>query len=126
MKKVTIFSKTTCPYCIKAKDLLLTSYPKLDVYEVNLENQSSYSIAREEMVRLSHGETTVPQIFLDTQHLKGGFTGIKKLIDSGKFDELLAENEPIFGNDEFPAPIDGFSWKIQKLERKVEITEPDF
>lgn len=66
MKKVFIYSTATCPYCDRAKQLLLAKglvYTEIRVDENEAE--------REKMISLS-GRRTVPQIFIDDKHI-GGF-----------------------------------------------------
>jgi glutaredoxin 3 len=43
---------------------------------------------REEMLRLSGGRTTVPQIFIGTRHI-GGYTDMAALDMKGELDALL-------------------------------------
>ena len=66
MQKVTIYSTMFCPFCWRAKRLLElrgVSYQEIDI----MENPTR----RPEMVRLSGGQSTVPQIFIGEKHIGG-------------------------------------------------------
>ena len=66
MQKVTIYSTMFCPFCWRAKRLLElrgVSYQEIDIME--------NPIRRPEMVRLSGGQSTVPQIFIGEKHIGG-------------------------------------------------------
>ena len=55
-----------CPFCWRAKRLLElrgVSYQEIDIME--------NPIRRSEMVRLSGGQSTVPQIFIGEKHIGG-------------------------------------------------------
>ena len=83
MAKVTVYYKGWCPYCVRAMDLLdgkAVSYEKIDVeVESGLEK---------EMVQRSGGASTVPQIFIDEQHV-GGCDELHAMDDAGELDPLL-------------------------------------
>ena len=82
MKKITIYSKEDCPYCVRAKALLDrkgVSYEEIDV-EADM-------YARAEMQRLGGGRT-VPQIFADGKYV-GDCDGMHALYEEGKLDALL-------------------------------------
>lgn len=84
MAKVKIYTKSTCPYCIRAKALLnakAVSYEEIDV--------GAHPEFRPEMERLS-GRHTVPQIFINGQSV-GGCDDIHALDAQGKLDLLLQE-----------------------------------
>ena len=85
MKKVTIYTKETCPYCTMAKNLLkqkgVTAWN-----EIRIDLDSS---AKEAMIAKS-GRMTVPQIFIGETHV-GGFDDLAELNRSGKLDTILAD-----------------------------------
>ena len=119
---VTVFTRPNCPYCVKAKTLLL-SKPNLNVFQIVLDEQENYDQARAEMVRLAGGKTTVPQVFLGTTFLPGGFTGLKALDDSGELNKLLAEAS----STDFPVQdTENGRWKIEKLANEIVIEDMDF
>lgn len=76
MKKVTVYSKTHCPYCIQAKSLLNSR--GIEYEEVNIEENQE---AR--MFVLEQGHRTVPQLYIDGSLLvEGGFSGLAKLSEN--------------------------------------------
>ena len=66
MAKVKIFTTATCPFCIRAKDLLAQRGVN-DYEEIRVDIDPSQ---RTVMVEVS-GRRTVPQIFIDHQHIGG-------------------------------------------------------
>jgi len=83
MKTVTIYTTRSCPYCIKAKQLLNL---KGVTYE-ELRTDESAELAAE-AVKKSGGIRTVPQIFIDDHHV-GGCDELYALEREGKLDPLL-------------------------------------
>ncbi|MCD8563145.1 MAG: glutaredoxin 3 [Alphaproteobacteria bacterium] len=83
MAKVEMYTSTPCPYCIKAKNLLQLKGASWDEYNVR-EDVSK----REEMLERAGGRTSVPQIFINGQHI-GGCDDLYALNDAGKLDGLL-------------------------------------
>ncbi|MEO8618344.1 MAG: glutaredoxin 3 [Sphingomicrobium sp.] len=84
MAEVEIYTKSTCPYCIRAKRML-------DMKGVNYRE---YDVARDrallsEMLERSGGRSTVPQIFVDGRHI-GGCDDLFSLEIDGKLAALLA------------------------------------
>ena len=66
MQPVKIYTTGTCPYCIKAKQLLLAcGVTKLDEIRVDLVTDE-----RQNMIDIS-GRRTVPQIFIGGKHIGG-------------------------------------------------------
>ncbi len=84
MAKVEIYTKMTCPYCIRAKALL--KQKGVDAAEIVVDFGGE---KKQEMVQRTGGRMTVPQIFIDGQHV-GGCDDLFELDDSGKLDGLLA------------------------------------
>jgi glutaredoxin 3 len=82
--QVTIYSKTYCPYCDRAKSLLASKGVAFE--EINLEGKPDEMQA---LVKRT-GMRTVPQIFINGK-LVGGFTDLAALDQQGKLDALLAE-----------------------------------
>jgi len=83
MAKVEIYTKFTCGYCFRAKTLLKNK--GVDFAETDI---SMDAAKREEMIQRSGGRTTVPQIFVNDQHI-GGSDDLVSLEHSGKLDALL-------------------------------------
>jgi glutaredoxin 3 len=81
--RVEMYSKTTCPYCYRAMELLRAKGAAVE--EVNLDAGGP---KRTEMIERS-GRMTVPQIFIDGQHV-GGCDDLFALERTGRLDALLA------------------------------------
>ena len=84
MSDIIIYSKNTCPYCVKAKGLL--SRKGKQFKEINVELDTN---ALQEMLAKSGGKRTVPQIFINGTHV-GGCDDLYALDAAGKLDALLA------------------------------------
>ena len=84
MASVEIYTKFTCPYCVRAKRLL--DMKKIDYREIAVDRGGP---PKEEMVQRAKGRTTVPQIFIDGSHV-GGCDDLMSLEYDGKLDALLA------------------------------------
>ena len=83
MAEVEIYTTTVCPYCVRAKTLFKkkgVAYGEIDV--------SSDESLREEMIKRAGGRRTVPQIFIDGQHI-GGADDLTALDRRGELDPLL-------------------------------------
>ncbi|MCP1439026.1 glutaredoxin 3 [Erwinia persicina] len=65
MANVEIYTKATCPFCHRAKALL--AQKGVAFQEIAIDGDAE---KREEMIKRS-GRTTVPQIFIDAQHIGG-------------------------------------------------------
>jgi len=65
----TIYTKTTCSYCVKAKELLNSK--NLEYIEKNIENLEY----RTELLNIYPSVKTVPQIYLDDS-LIGGYDSL--------------------------------------------------
>jgi glutaredoxin 3 len=83
MQKITIYTTTTCPYCVRAKALL--DRKGATYQEISAEDPS----IREEMIQKAGGRKTVPQIFIGDFHV-GGCDDLYELEKQGKLDERLA------------------------------------
>lgn len=82
--KIEIYATGWCPYCSRARQLLLAK--GVEIEEIDVEARSG---AREEMVARS-GRRTVPQIFINQTHI-GGCDDLVALEESGGLDPLLKE-----------------------------------
>jgi glutaredoxin 3 len=85
MKPVRIYTKTDCPYSLRAKQLLAAKGVLFD--EVDVEQQPE---RYDEMVAASRGGTSTPQIFISGQHV-GGAEDLERLDTSGALDHLLID-----------------------------------
>lgn len=65
MEKILIYTKDTCSYCVRAKELLQRKGLSWTEIRIDLDDE-----AREKMIELS-GRRTVPQIFFDETHIGG-------------------------------------------------------
>jgi glutaredoxin 3 len=65
-EKVIVYTSSLCGFCYKAK-ALLNKY-NVDFNEVNIDFDFS---KKEEMVLKANGKTSVPQIFIGSQHIGG-------------------------------------------------------
>lgn len=84
MAKVVIYSKSHCPYCVRAKSLFDRKGVKYEEKMMD-ENPSEYAELKKRT-----GMMTVPQIFINDQ-LVGGFTDLAALDNENKLDTLLAQ-----------------------------------
>jgi glutaredoxin 3 len=82
--KVQIYATNWCPYCSRARQLLVSK--GVEIEEIDVEARPA---AREEMVARS-GRRTVPQIFINQTHV-GGCDDLLALDDAGGLDTLLQE-----------------------------------
>ena len=82
-KEVVIYTTMFCPYCHSAKALLTRKGVAFQEMKVDGDRA-----ARRALVELSGGRTSVPQIFIDGQHV-GGCDDLHALDAAGKLDQLL-------------------------------------
>ncbi len=85
MATVEIYTKSTCPYCLRAKRML--DMKKVEYREIGVDRGGA---EKEEMVKRAGGRMTVPQVFIGGQHI-GGCDDLMALEYDGKLDALLAE-----------------------------------
>lgn len=82
--KIVMYTTSYCPYCLRAKRLLVER-KGMQIIEINVEQDP---VKKEEMLALSNGRRTVPQIFINSQHI-GGCDDLEALEHSGELDKLL-------------------------------------
>jgi len=87
MKNIIVYSSLYCPYCNAAK--LLLEQKNLKFKEILIDKNSKL---RNEMIRLSNGRKTVPQIFFDELHI-GGYDDLKKIDEKGNLIKFLKDYE---------------------------------
>ena len=80
---VEIYTWSTCPFCIRAKALLQKKGVDFTEYCIDGDNE-----AREKMSDRAGGRRSLPQIFIDDQHI-GGCDDLYALNAQGKLDPLL-------------------------------------
>ena len=88
MARVEIYSTMFCGYCARAKSLL--DKKGVDYIEIDIIEDSA---KRDEMVERSAGRQTVPQIFIDGEHI-GGSDDLYALERAGKLDAKLGIARP--------------------------------
>lgn len=84
MAKVEIYTKMMCPYCVRAKALLGQKGVAFEEYDISMGGPK-----RSEMLSRANGGSTVPQIFINDQHV-GGSDDLAALERAGRLDALLA------------------------------------
>ena len=78
MKKVVIYSKEHCPYCVKAKHLLeMRKIPYV-------ERVVGKDVTREELLEAAPNARTVPQIIINQKSI-GGYDQLVTYIDETGF-----------------------------------------
>ena len=83
MKQVEIYTGPLCAYCDRAKALL--NKKGVSFKEINLASDPN---KMDEMIKKTNGMKTVPQIFIDSQHI-GGNNELQALENEGKLNSLL-------------------------------------
>ncbi len=84
MQKVVMYCTAVCPYCVAAERLLKSrGVAEIEKIRVDLEPQRM-----DEMIALSGGRRTVPQVFIGNTHV-GGFDDTSALDAAGKLVPLL-------------------------------------
>lgn len=84
MARVEIYVKSTCGFCYRAVKLLEAKGVDYEAYELTWG-----SPLREEMIQRAGGRTTVPQIFINGEHI-GGCDDLHRLDREGRLEQLLA------------------------------------
>ena len=83
MKNIIVYTGPFCNFCDATKRLLKRnglSFSEIDV--------SSGEKIKEEMIKKSNGQRTIPQIFFDDYHV-GGYTELRELEKSNNLKEKL-------------------------------------
>jgi len=84
LARVEIYTTQTCGFCYRAKKLLEMKKVVFEEYQVDFGGAM-----KAEMIARANGRMTVPQIFINGQHV-GGCDDLMDLEYQGKLDELLA------------------------------------
>jgi glutaredoxin 3 len=82
--QVEIYTWSTCPFCIRAKSLLNNKGVEFTEYVIDGDED-----ARDKMAKRANGRRSVPQVFINDQHI-GGCDDIHALEAAGKLDPMLA------------------------------------
>lgn len=83
MARVEIYTSMFCGYCARAKALLDRKGAVYDEYDI-IETPAR----RDEMILRANGRKTVPQIFINGEHI-GGADDLAALESAGRLDEKL-------------------------------------
>jgi glutaredoxin 3 len=83
MAKVEIYTSIMCPYCSRALSLLRTKDIVFEQIDVSMSDD-----LRQVMRRRAAGRTSVPQIFIDGEHI-GGCDELVALESAGHLDAFL-------------------------------------
>ncbi|MEW5300265.1 MAG: hypothetical protein WDW36_003206 [Sanguina aurantia] len=84
---VAVFSKTYCPYCVKAKKALMTVLPADKFFVLELENRSDEALIQDALLAMTGGRS-VPRVFVDGQFIGGG-DDTAKMASNGQLKALL-------------------------------------
>ena len=85
MAKVVMYCTAVCPYCVAAERLLKNrGVTEIEKIRIDLDPAK-----QDEMIARSDGRRTVPQVFINDQHI-GGFDDTSALDAAGKLVPLLA------------------------------------
>ena len=85
MKKVTLYSGDSCPYCNAAKALLKTKNVEIDEFDIWKDAAKA-----KEMLQKTNGARTIPQIFIGDTYV-GGNDQLQAANRDGKLDDLLRD-----------------------------------
>ncbi|MBE0501070.1 MAG: thioredoxin-disulfide reductase [Desulfuromonadales bacterium] len=83
MKRVVIYTKETCPYCVRAKQLFKAK--EVEYEEIRIDTHPE---ERDKMIERASGKKTVPQIFIGDVHV-GGSDDLFALEERGELNALL-------------------------------------
>ena len=83
MTNVIIYSTNACPFCVRAKQF----FESRDIAYTELRIDESPEL-RQEMNAKSGGRRTVPQIFINDQHV-GGYDDLMAMARTDALDKLL-------------------------------------
>lgn len=83
MAEVEIYTTPTCPFCVRAKQLL--NKKEVLFTEIDASDQD----VRDKMTVRANGRHTVPQVFINGEHI-GGCDDLFDLEFDGELDKKLA------------------------------------
>jgi glutaredoxin 3 len=84
MAKVEVYATEWCPYCKRARKLLEEKGAKYELIDVMMEPRR-----KKEMMDRTNGKHTVPQIFINDEHI-GGCDELMALNAKGGLDSKLS------------------------------------
>ncbi len=83
MAKVEIYTWSSCPFCVRAKALLDSKNVEYTEYRIDGDEK-----ARDKMAKRTGGPRSVPQTFINDNHV-GGCDDLFALEKAGKLDAML-------------------------------------
>ncbi|XP_046684101.1 thioredoxin reductase 3-like [Homalodisca vitripennis] len=84
---VVVFSKTTCPFCKKVKQLFKDINAEIFVFELNSHSDDKCAQMQDVLQKMS-GQRTVPNVYVKKHHV-GGYTDTKQALDDGTLFDML-------------------------------------
>jgi glutaredoxin 3 len=93
-KSISIFSKTSCGFCLKAKKLMSNNYSNIPLQVFELDNMNEGSSIAMELKRRTN-QSTVPNIFVFGKHI-GGYTELNNLHMSGALRQFVQEKNMVY------------------------------
>ena len=84
MAKIEIYTAMACPFCMRAVKLLASKNIAFEEIDVTLNSAN-----RQSMRSRANGRTSVPQIFINDDHI-GGCNDLFALDQAGRLDKLLS------------------------------------
>ncbi|KAI7862468.1 glutaredoxin 1 [Spinellus fusiger] len=82
---VVVFSKSYCPYCVKAKSILTQS--NIEFFSIELDKEDNGDEIQE-YLKAKTNQRTVPNIFIKEKHI-GGCSDLTALESSGELQKLF-------------------------------------
>tara|TARA_B100001564_G_scaffold354319_1_gene364680 strand:- start:311 stop:565 length:255 start_codon:yes stop_codon:yes gene_type:complete len=83
MKNIVMYTGPSCNFCDAAKRLLKRN--NADFTEINIASKEGLM---DEMIRKANGKRTIPQIFIDDNHV-GGYQELRALEKENKLKGLI-------------------------------------
>ena len=83
MKNIIVYTGPFCNFCDAAKRLLKRNGLSFSEIDISIGEE-----IKEEMIKKSNGQRTIPQIFFDDYHV-GGYTELRELEKSNSLKEKL-------------------------------------
>jgi len=90
---VMVFSKSYCPFCVKAKRALESVLPREKITVMELESRSDCADIQDYLMSITGGRS-VPRVFIAGKFIGGG-DDTEALARSGKLKAMLEENNII-------------------------------
>ncbi|KAJ7183243.1 glutaredoxin [Mycena filopes] len=85
--KITIFSKSWCPYCKKTKALFAAEFPEEEPYVIELDLRDDGDALQDYLANKT-GQTSVPNVFVNKTQI-GGNDKTQAAFKEGKLQKLV-------------------------------------